>query len=150
MILIHIDDPPPPHLFIRQLELLAELRLVLRPQVGVPLEGSLQAADLLRREGRAGPPPRRGGRRGGGGGGGRGGEGAPPLALVAGRLLLLLRPAAEAGFRPCREKRDDVTTSRVLGYFYCTTSTSTSTSAVLLSNTHFNVKGFLLELILKY
>lgn len=47
------------HLLVREAELLAELSLVLRTQVGVPLEGLLHGADLLGGKGRAGPPPRR-------------------------------------------------------------------------------------------
>ncbi len=45
------------YLFVGQVELLAQLGLVLCSQVRVPLEDPLHAADLLRREGRARSPP---------------------------------------------------------------------------------------------
>lgn len=85
------------YLLVRQVELPAELGLVLSAQVGVSLEGRLQAADLLRREGRTGPPPRQRGLRRGGGAvcGGRRGKRVTPFAFVPRGLFLC--PAAETG-----------------------------------------------------
>lgn len=85
------------YLFVWQIELLAQLGLVLRSQIGVSLEGPLHAADLLRCEGRAGPPPWRRRRRRGGRAalcGGRGRERVISFALIAGGLLLC--PTAKA------------------------------------------------------
>lgn len=44
------------YLLVGEAEPLAQLGLVLGAQVGVPLEGLLQAVDLVRCEGGAGPP----------------------------------------------------------------------------------------------
>lgn len=86
------------YLFVGQIELLAQLGLVLRSQISVSLEGPLHAADLLRCEGRARPPPWRRRRRRGGGRaalcGGRGRERVISFALIAGGLLLC--PTAKA------------------------------------------------------
>lgn len=91
------------HLFVREVELPAELRLVLSSQVSVLLEGPLQNVDLLCGERRARPPASRGRRRQGGGGFGVGRRrtGATAFALVAGRLLL----GAEVLFRAWKQQK---------------------------------------------
>ena len=51
---------PDCYLFVGEVEFSTELGFVLGAEVGVLLEGPLQAVDLLRREGCAGPPGVRG------------------------------------------------------------------------------------------
>lgn len=83
------------YLFIGQVELLAELHLVLGSQVSVFLEGPLQVLDLLGCESGPRPPAHRGRRRRGGGAVGVGGrwQNLAPFALVPGGLLF--SPTAE-------------------------------------------------------
>ena len=107
---------PDGYLFVGEVEFSAELGLVLSAQVGVLLEGPLQAVDLLRREGRAGPPGLRGGRRQEApavgeshrGGGGGGGEGATSFALVSRGLLLCAAAETCLRFRHWKKEREEL------------------------------------------
>lgn len=110
------------YLFVWQIELLAQLGLVLCSQISVPLEGPLHAADLLCCKGRTGPPRQRRGRWRGGYAalsGGRGWERVTSFTLVARGLLLCSAAKASLGGRWKTEIHTTVKFTSLTNIYLC-------------------------------